>query len=165
MIARTCRVAAILAAMSWSAAGCALFPSDPAGPVFGARVEHGVILVKIPTCPGLLQTRLNVLDSDTGSETPIWWASNPDSEAARRGEVELFTGKGFRHSMPAPTTVPHNIDVSYVDSKGDGWGAVFNVKEISEQKLSAGQYWTEDGPKTADQIDVLAQCRAQESAS
>ncbi|MFF3559454.1 hypothetical protein ACFYXS_05360 [Streptomyces sp. NPDC002574] len=52
-----------------------------------------------------------------------------------------------------------------MDSEGDGWSAVFNVKEIAQEKPIVGQYWTEAGPKTAAQIDAQLRCRHQKANS
>lgn len=162
MVRRAGGATVSLAAMSLLATGCALFPSDPAGPLSGARVEHGVIHVKVPTCPGDQQDRLEVVDfDDADSPTPriVWWASGPVDAAAHRGEVELFTGKGFRHSAPAPAAsdIPRNIEVDYIGPDG-AWGEVFNMKEITTARLKSGQYWTSKGPKTTAQIDAQLPC-------
>jgi hypothetical protein len=137
--------------------------SDPGPPVSGARMERGVILVKVPVCPADKPQRLEVQDYDAAasSNSPkvIWRASGPTDAAAKRGEVELFSGRGFRRSapIPAPSDIPPNIEVDYEGPEWHG-GDVFNVKEITKAKLKPGQYWTSKGPKTAAQIDAQLQC-------
>ena len=137
--------------------------SDPEAPVFGARAERGMILVKVPMCPADNPQRLEVQDYDAAasSNSPkvIWWASSPWDAAAGQGEVELFSGTGFRRSAPtpAPADTPRDIEVDYKGPECYRADA-FDVKEITSSKLKPGQYWTLQGPMTAAQIDGQLRC-------
>ncbi|MFF2065141.1 hypothetical protein ACFVWZ_25625 [Streptomyces sp. NPDC058200] len=136
--------------------------SDPVPPVLGARVEGKTIVVKFPVCPKDMISRVEVTDSDDTSENPhlVWWASNPTTPSAKKGVVKLWSGDGFeRHaSEPAQSAIPRNLVVGYVDPSGDGRDGVFTLRTVSAAKLKAGQYWTHDGTKTAEQIDAQLQC-------
>lgn len=152
-------------AVALLAAGCGLVPSDPEPPVFGARTEQGQIVIKIPLCSSEVVRRVEVTDyDDTEHSSPgvVWWASGPNSATTKRGKFTLWSGSGFEHSAPEPSTsaIPKNIDVGYVDPSGDGRDDVFSLKEISRAKLKQGQYWTANGPKSASQIDAQLSCKS-----
>ncbi|MFF1838729.1 hypothetical protein ACFVXE_31740 [Streptomyces sp. NPDC058231] len=153
------------------AAGCGLLPSDPADPpVFGARAEGKVIVVKIPLCSTDDMRRVDVSDfDDTEHETPrtVWWASDPTPAVAATGVVRLWSGEGFRRHAAEPGTsaVPRHLDVGYTDPTGDGRDDVLDLVTIAKAQLKAGEYWTRNGPKTAAQIDAQLHCRGQEAGT
>lgn len=139
--------------------------SDPVPPVLGARVEGQTIVVKFPVCPSDVIRRVEVtdFDDDTSAHPQVlWWASNPTTASARKGVVRLWSGDGFEHHAPEPPSPPspHNLVVGYLDPSGDGRDGVFTLRTISAAKLKAGQYWTDDGPKTAAQIDAQLKCHS-----
>ncbi len=130
--------------------------------MFGARVEGEGISVKIPLCSTDEIRRVEVTDfDDTKHENPpiLWWASQPMSPTAGKGVVKLWSGDGFAHHAPRPSVVPRNLDVSYTDPSGDGRDDVLDVRLLSRARLKAGEYWTSDGPETAEQIDGQLNCR------
>lgn len=141
--------------------------SDPVPPVLGARVEGKAIFVKFPVCPTDVIRRVEVTDfDDDTSANPhvVWWASNPTTPSAKKGVARLWSGEGFEHHAPEPaqSAIPHNLVVGYSDPSGDGRDGVFTLRTISAAKLKAGQYWTDDGPKTAAQIDAQLKCQSNE---
>ncbi|WP_431961364.1 hypothetical protein [Actinacidiphila sp. bgisy160] len=159
MSGRTAGAVAGPAALPVLVPGCALSRSDPGPPLSGARAGGEAITVKGPSCPGEPEKRLVVRDADADAVGPaalkaVWWASGPTTAAARPGEAELFTGKGFRHSAPQPATVPRRIEVDYVTPGPDGWSEALHVDVISAAKPKPGQYWTEGGVRTAARIDA-----------
>ncbi|WP_159106860.1 hypothetical protein [Streptomyces rishiriensis] len=148
----------------WGASACAMFPSDPADPPqFGARVDGGTIVVKIPMCPTDEIRRVEVYDfDDVEHENPriVWSASGPASASTRKGLVTLWSGEGFaKHSgKPVKSAIPPTIGVSYSDPAGDGRGDVFTLHTIESATLEPGKYWTREGPMTARQIDAQLHC-------
>ncbi|MGW5367979.1 hypothetical protein ACWER6_11990 [Streptomyces sp. NPDC004009] len=140
-------------------------PSDPADPpVFGARVDGETITLKVPLCPADRLRRVDVFDfDDTDDETPasVWWASDPQTRQAKEGVVELWSGHGFAHHAPAPSTVPGNLDVAYTDPSGNGCDDVLPLGKITKAHLGSGEYWTHDGPKSAAQIEAGLGCDKQ----
>ncbi|MFD4874562.1 hypothetical protein ACFWOB_14530 [Streptomyces sp. NPDC058420] len=139
--------------------------SDPVPPVLGARVEGRTIVVKFPVCPTDVIRRVEVTDfDDDTSANPhvLWWATNPTTPSARKGVTTLWSGDGFEHHAPEParSAIPRTLVVGYLDPSGDGRDGVFTLRTISAAKLKAGQYWTDDGPKTAAQIDAQLTCHS-----
>ncbi|MFI6542132.1 hypothetical protein ACIBO9_02705 [Streptomyces prunicolor] len=137
--------------------------SDPVPPVLGARVEGKTIVVKFPVCPTDVIRRVEVtnFDDDTSANPHIlWWAATPTTPSAKKGIARLWSGEGFERHAPEParSAVPRNLDIGYVDPSGDGRDGVFTLRTISTARLQAGQYWTDDGPKTAAQIDAQLTC-------
>ncbi|MFJ7969566.1 hypothetical protein [Streptomyces sp. NPDC096324] len=127
-------------------------------------MDGATIVVKIPLCDTDDIRRVEVVDFDDvkPAKPPVlWWASGPTTAAAKAGFVRLWSGEGFkRHKVPlAKSAVPRNLDVSYLDSSGDGRGDVLTLRSISKADLKAGQYWTSSGPKTARQIDAQLHCK------
>jgi hypothetical protein len=54
--------------------------------------------------------------------------------------------------------VPSTLDVAYVDTSGEGLDYVLGLHAVVTAKLRPGQYWTDDGPRTAAQIDAQLDC-------
>ncbi|MFJ5843250.1 hypothetical protein ACIQGO_42155 [Streptomyces shenzhenensis] len=157
---------AVLAVVGLGAA-VVYFMSDPVGPVVGARVEGDAIVVKFPVCPTDVIRRVEVTDfDDDTAQNPrvLWWAADPATPSARNGAVRLWSGEGFEHhaSPPARSAIPRTLDVGYLDSSGAGWDGVFDLRTLSAAELKPGQYWTDDGPKTAAQIDAQLGCHDSE---
>ncbi|MEU6273037.1 hypothetical protein ABZ871_11595 [Streptomyces populi] len=126
-------------------------------------MDGATLTVKMPLCVTDDMRRVEVTDfDDVKHENPpvLWWASEPTTAAAKAGVVTLWSGEGFRHHKAplAKSAVPRNLDVSYVDSSGDGRGDVLDLRSITRADLKAGQYWTSGGPRTAAQIDAQLLC-------
>lgn len=142
-------------------AGCGLVPSDPADPpAFGARAEGGTIVVRIPLCASDHVRRVDVTDFEDKRERPrtVWWASGPVTPAARQGVVRLWSGEGFAQHAGPPASVPETLDIGYTDPSGGGLGDVLDLPAIRKASLRAGEFWTRDGVKTAEQIDAQLGC-------
>lgn len=153
----------VLASTSLLAAGCVLGPSDPEDtPVNGVRAEGSTFVVKVPRCSTDKLRRVEVTDFDDTSDNPrlLWWASDPTTPSAREGIARLWTGEGFAHHAPKPaeSAVPRNVEVDYIFSTGDGYGDVFSPRKVSKAKLKTGQFWTSNGPMTAEEIDAQLAC-------
>ncbi|WP_416984598.1 hypothetical protein [Streptomyces sp. T028] len=159
---RTAALLLVLTALATS--GCTHFlPSHPIPPSLGARLEGDTIVVKFPVCPTDEIRRVEVYDwDDDKADTPrvVWWASDPTSATVREGVVSLWTGEGFaKHSpRPAESSIPPHIGVAYEDPTGDGRDGLFTVRTIKQASLNPGDYWTDDGPMTADEIDGQLEC-------
>ncbi|ALV38583.1 hypothetical protein AS200_15290 [Streptomyces sp. CdTB01] len=158
-----------LAALAVVGLGVAViyFMSDPVGPVVGARVEGDAIVVKFPVCPTHVIRRVEVTDFDddtTQNPRILWWAADPTTPSAKNGVVRLWSGEGFEHhaTPPARSAIPRTLDVGYLDPSGDGRDGVFDLHTLSSARLKPGQYWTDDGPKTAAQIDAQLGCHDSE---
>lgn len=137
--------------------------SDPVPPALGARVEGKTIVVKFPVCPTDVIHRVEVTDfHDDKSANPhvLWWASNPTTRSAKSGVVKLWSGDGFERHAPqsAPSSIPRDLVVGYLDPSGEGLDGVFTLHTVSAAKLKPGQYWTRDGSRTAAQIDAQLNC-------
>lgn len=137
--------------------------SDPVPPVVGARVEGKTIVVKFPVCPTDVIRRVEVTDfDDDTSANPrvLWWASDPTTPSAKEGVARLWSGEGFARHAPEParSAIPRTLDIGYADPSGDALDGVFALRTISAAKLTAGQYWTDDGPRTAAEIDAQLGC-------
>ncbi|MFD8218293.1 hypothetical protein ACFV2U_32430 [Streptomyces sp. NPDC059697] len=152
----------LLTATALLASGCFLGPSDPVDTtVVGARGEGETIVVKIPLCPSGELRRVEVTDWDKAEDTNppiVWWASGPRTASAKRGVVRLWSAEGFERHAAKPVPVPRTLDVAYLDPSGEGRDYVFSPRTVATAKLKPGQYWTEDGPKTAAQIDARLDC-------
>jgi hypothetical protein len=48
--------------------------------------------------------------------------------------------------------------VAYLDPSGEGRDYVVSLRAVAAAKLKPGQYWTDDGPRTAAQIDARLDC-------
>lgn len=139
--------------------------SYPVPPVLGARVEGQTIVLKFPVCPTDVIRHVEVTDfDDDTSANPhvLWWATNPTTPSARKGVTTLWSGDGFEHHAPEPprSAIPRNLVVGFLDPSGDGRDGVFTLRTISAAKLKAGQYWSDDGAKTAAQIDAQLKCHS-----
>nr|WSY53327.1 hypothetical protein OG999_26530 [Streptomyces sp. NBC_00886] len=144
--------------------------SDPAPPALGARVEGKTIVVKFPVCPTDVIRRVEVMDfhdDKTASPHVLWWVSNPTTSPAKNGVVTFWSGDGFeRHARrPAESAIPRDLVVGYLDPTGDGFDGVFTLRTVSAAKLKPEQYWTQDGPRTAAQIDAQLSCASDASTS
>ncbi|MEU1184053.1 hypothetical protein ABZ464_41840 [Streptomyces sp. NPDC005820] len=154
----------LLALAAVTTTGCTHFlPSHPIPPSLGARLEGDTIVVKFPVCPTDEIHRVEVYDwDDDEHDTPriVWWATDPTTPSARAGLATLWTGEGFAHAAarPAASAIPPHIGVAYEDPTGDGRDGVFTVRTIEKAELKPGQYWTHDGPLTADEIDGQLKC-------
>jgi hypothetical protein len=127
----------------------------------GARAEAETIVVKIPLCPSDELRRVEVTDWDKAEDTNppiVWWASGPRTASAKRGVVRLWSAEGFERHAAKPAPVPRTLDVAYVDPSGEGRDYVFSRRTVAAAKLKPGRYWTDDGPKTAAQIDARLDC-------
>ncbi|WP_329363222.1 hypothetical protein [Streptomyces sp. NBC_01483] len=152
----------LVMAVALLTSGCFLGPSDPADvTVFGARAEGGAIVVKIPLCPSDALRRVEVTDWDKAEDANppiVWWASGPRTASAKRGVVRLWSAEGFERHAAKPAPVPGTLDVAYVDTSGEGLDYVLGLHAVVTAKLRPGQYWTDDGPRTAVQIDAQLDC-------
>ncbi|MEU8585747.1 hypothetical protein AB0C59_01855 [Streptomyces sp. NPDC048664] len=137
--------------------------SDPVPPYVGFRVEGNTIDVKFPVCPSDVVHRVEVRDFTDTNEEPrlLWWASEPTAAPAAPGVVRLWSGEGFARHAPAsaPSAPPRVLDVSYAGPSGRGASGVLDLREASAAKTAPGQYWTEEGSRTAEQIDAQLHCR------
>ncbi|MFE2514534.1 hypothetical protein [Streptomyces mirabilis] len=127
----------------------------------GARVEGETIVVKIPLCPSDELRRVEVTDWDKAEDTNppiVWRASGPRTASAKRGVVRLWSAEGFDRHAATPTPVPRTLDVAYLDASGEGRDCVVSPRTVTAAKLKPGQYWTDDGPRTAAQIDARLDC-------
>ncbi|MFI6464083.1 hypothetical protein [Streptomyces sp. NPDC050538] len=86
--------------------------------------------------------------------------SDPTTPSAKEGIARLWSGEGFARHAPEPawSVIPRTLDIGYSDPSGDGRDGVFALRTISAAKLTAGQYWTADGPRTAAEIDAQLGC-------
>ncbi|MCT9111003.1 hypothetical protein N4G69_36340 [Streptomyces mirabilis] len=152
----------LFTAVALLASGCFLGPSDPADTTLvGARVEGETIVVKIPLCPSDELRRVEVTDWDKAEDTNppiVWWASGPRTASAKRGVVRLWSAEGFDRHAATPAPVPRTLDVAYLDPSGEGRDYVVGLPAVAAAKLKPGQYWTDDGPRTAAQIDARLDC-------
>ncbi|MEU1028187.1 hypothetical protein ABZ402_05415 [Streptomyces mirabilis] len=152
----------LFTAVALLASGCFLGPSDPADTTLaGARVEGETIVVKIPLCPSDELRRVEVTDWDKAEDTNppiVWWASGPRTASAKRGVVRLWSAEGFDRHAATPAPVPRTLDVAYLDPSGEGRDYVVSLRAVAAAKLKPGQYWTDDGPRTAAQIDARLDC-------
>ncbi|WP_327725017.1 hypothetical protein [Streptomyces europaeiscabiei] len=134
--------------------------SDPATSVLvGIRIDGSRISVKTPTCPTEKVGTVEVYDSD--SEMLLWRADHPKTAEGKHGVVTLWKAGDFFKASPGtqPRTLPTNLDVSVTYAGGeDGTGDVFNLRKVQAAHIPTGQYWTDDGPMTAAQIDAQLNC-------
>ncbi|WP_067030852.1 hypothetical protein [Streptomyces dysideae] len=134
--------------------------SDPADTLdIGIRIDGSRISVKAPVCPTDLVERVEVFDGR--SEEPLWQATGPKTPEARRGTITLWQKADFLSSKPeaGPRRLPKELDVS-IEYAGvdDGTGNVFSVSEVAAAHVPEGQYWTDHGPMTAQDIDDQLKC-------
>ncbi|MET9906311.1 hypothetical protein ABZZ74_05755 [Streptomyces sp. NPDC006476] len=165
-------------ALMWSAVGLAVLVacgtwvfgvysmSDPATSfLVGMRIDGSRVSVKAPTCPTDRVGTAEVYDSD--SEKLLWRARVPRTEEGRRGSFTLWSADDFLKpgAQKQPGKLPRYLDVSVTYAGGDdGTGDVFDLRKVRAAHLTAGQYWTTGGPRTAAQIDAQFSCRTGEPA-
>ncbi|MFE7354174.1 hypothetical protein ACFU8Q_13470 [Streptomyces sp. NPDC057543] len=140
--------------------------SDPEPQLVGVRIDGSRITVKAPTCPGEAVEKVQVFDN--AAERLLWQASAPRSVAGRRGEVTLWDAEEFLRSGPAaqPHSLPEELDVSFTIAESSGGpGVAFSVPEVTSAQLPEGQFWTNDGPMSAEAIDRQVACHAYEAPS
>ncbi|MFJ8665985.1 hypothetical protein [Streptomyces sp. NPDC093600] len=133
--------------------------SDPRPLLVGMRIDGSRVSIKAPTCPTEAVGKVEVFDGT--SEKPLWEARDPKSAEGKRGALTLWAGEEFAHSTPGrqPATLPKDLDVLITDAgTEDGSGGLFDTSVIKAAQLPAGQYWTADGPMTAEAIDRQLSC-------
>ncbi|MFE7134422.1 hypothetical protein ACFVIM_26545 [Streptomyces sp. NPDC057638] len=134
------------------------------GLLVGLRIDGSRVTVKAPTCPTDTVGTVEVFDSETTE--PLWRASDPTTQAGKRGELTLWDAAGFARPgpQPQPARLPDRLDVAVEYGVGehgggpDGSGDVFDTAEAAAAGLPEGQYWTDDGPMTAAAIDGQLRC-------
>lgn len=75
------------------------------------------------------------------------------------GVVRLWSAEGFERHAAKPAPVPRTLAMSCLDPSGEGLDDVLSPHTIARAKLKPGQYWTNEGPRTAAQIDAQLDCR------
>ncbi|MFD4761543.1 hypothetical protein ACFWOJ_22500 [Streptomyces sp. NPDC058439] len=65
-----------------------------------------------------------------------------------------------------PHSLPEELVVSFTIAESSGGPAVaFTVRELTSAQVPEGQFWTNDGPMSAEAIDRHVACRASERLS
>lgn len=139
-----------------SLSGC--FTPEHHGPVFGFRLDHGVVEVAYPLCPSSEVTGVE-LQKTSGSHAPLWKAEDPTSEAVRRGLFTVNTPTGFRTTTPT-VTLPHVVYVHVTESEPeDSRTAVLDLPKLRAfHPTGPDSYFTDEGPETRAEINATMGC-------
>ncbi|MEV1049945.1 hypothetical protein [Streptomyces sp. NPDC049887] len=134
--------------------------SEPSRPLLiGVRIDGARVTVKAPTCPTDTVARVEVFDGE--STEPLWQAREPRTSEGRSGAVTLWADDEFLKPGPGtrPEKLPRSLDVLFTYARtGDGTGGAIDVAQVTSTEIPEGRYWTEDGPRTAQEIDEQLKC-------
>ncbi|MEU4270168.1 hypothetical protein [Streptomyces sp. NPDC026092] len=134
--------------------------SDPLNPgLVGIRIDGSRVSIKAATCPTEAVDKVQVFDGE--SEKPVWQARAPKTPEGKRGALTLWAADAYEHPGPVrqSTPLPKLLDVALTMADGEGGGGdMFDTAVVKAAKVPEGQYWTVNGPKTAEAIDGLLMC-------